>query len=93
MITAEEALRFVLDAAQRLEPISVPIDGALGRVLAEDVRACDPLPPYPASIKVRQSEHGWSFFFFLLFPLPLSLRILSFYIPVLQNKARGSDEY
>ncbi|CAA7396130.1 unnamed protein product [Spirodela intermedia] len=51
MITSEEALRFVLNAAQRLEPISVPIEGALERVLAEDVRACDPLPPYPASIK------------------------------------------
>ncbi|CAA6659812.1 unnamed protein product [Spirodela intermedia] len=44
MITSEEALRFVLNAAQRLEPISVPIEGALERVLAEDVRACDPLP-------------------------------------------------
>uniref|UniRef100_A0A1D1YDI4 Molybdopterin biosynthesis protein CNX1 n=1 Tax=Anthurium amnicola TaxID=1678845 RepID=A0A1D1YDI4_9ARAE len=51
MITTEEALRIVLSAAQRLEPVTVPIREALGLVLAEDVRARDPLPPYRASIK------------------------------------------
>ena len=29
----------------------VDFHGALGRVLAEDVEARDPLPPFPASIK------------------------------------------
>ncbi|CAI0452373.1 unnamed protein product, partial [Linum tenue] len=51
MISAEEALQIVLGAAQRLSPTVVPIHEALGKVLAEDIRARDPLPPYPASIK------------------------------------------
>ena len=29
----------------------VEFSGALGRILAEDVAARDPLPPFPASIK------------------------------------------
>ncbi|CAI0397393.1 unnamed protein product [Linum tenue] len=51
MISTEEALRIVLGAAERLTPTTVPIHEALGKVLAEDIRARDPLPPYPASIK------------------------------------------
>ena len=31
---------------------SVPYTAAMGRVLAEDIVAKDPLPPFPASIKV-----------------------------------------
>jgi gephyrin len=52
MISAEEALQTILKVAQRLPPVSVPLHDALGKVLAEDIRAPDPLPPYPASVKV-----------------------------------------
>lgn len=52
MIPVEAALEMVLNASQRLPPITVPIHDALGKILAEDVKASDPLPPYPASIKV-----------------------------------------
>lgn len=51
MISAEDALATVLTVAQRLPPITLPLHDALGKVLAEDIRAPDPLPPYPASIK------------------------------------------
>ncbi|XVF69338.1 hypothetical protein PTKIN_Ptkin11bG0072500 [Pterospermum kingtungense] len=51
MIAADEALRIVLSVAQRLPPVTVPLHHALGKVLAQDVLAPDPLPPYPASIK------------------------------------------
>ncbi|KAH7862116.1 hypothetical protein Vadar_000157 [Vaccinium darrowii] len=51
MIAAEEALQIVLRVAQRLPPVSVPLHEALGKVLAEEITAPDPLPPYPASIK------------------------------------------
>ncbi|KAL8201785.1 hypothetical protein R6Q57_010932 [Mikania cordata] len=51
MISAEEALRLVLDSSKRLPPVTVAIDDAFGKVLAQEVRAPDPLPPYPASVK------------------------------------------
>ncbi|XP_078434389.1 molybdopterin biosynthesis CNX1 protein / molybdenum cofactor biosynthesis enzyme CNX1 (CNX1) [Wolffia australiana] len=51
MITAEEALCIVLGAARRLDPVILPIENALGRILAEDVRGREPLPPYRASVK------------------------------------------
>lgn len=52
MIPVEEALDMVLSVAQRLPPVTLPIHEALGKILAEDITAPDPLPPYPASIKV-----------------------------------------
>lgn len=52
MISPEEALQKILNVAQRLPPVNVPIHDALDKVLAEDIRAPDPLPPYRASIKV-----------------------------------------
>ena len=52
MVSPDEALRIVLSVAERLPPVTVPLLGALGLVLAEDIRAPDPLPPYRASIKV-----------------------------------------
>ncbi|KAG8371062.1 hypothetical protein BUALT_Bualt13G0047900 [Buddleja alternifolia] len=55
MVSVEEALRIVLGVAQRLSPVTVPIHAALGKILAQDVAARDPLPPYPASIKVSLS--------------------------------------
>lgn len=51
MISAEEALSKVLSVAERLPPVTVPLQEALGKILAEEIRAPDPLPPYPASIK------------------------------------------
>ncbi|KAH7541944.1 hypothetical protein FEM48_Zijuj02G0021000 [Ziziphus jujuba var. spinosa] len=51
MISVDEALQLVLRVAQRLPPETVPLQDALGKVLAEDIQAPDPLPPYPASIK------------------------------------------
>ncbi|MCD7472866.1 calnexin Cnx1 [Datura stramonium] len=51
MISVEEALEIVLNVAQRLSPVTLPIQEVLGKVLAEDITAPDPLPPYPASIK------------------------------------------
>lgn len=51
MISVDEALGIVLDVSRRLPPVTVPIHDALGKVLAQDIRAPDPLPPYPASVK------------------------------------------
>ncbi|XP_042520449.1 molybdopterin biosynthesis protein CNX1 [Macadamia integrifolia] len=51
MIPVTDALEIVLSTAQRLEPIAVPLQDALGKILAEDIQAPDPLPPYRASIK------------------------------------------
>ncbi|KAK9062625.1 hypothetical protein SSX86_019813 [Deinandra increscens subsp. villosa] len=51
MISAEEAVRIVLDLSKRLPPVTVDLHDAFGKVLAEDIRAPDPLPPYPASVK------------------------------------------
>lgn len=51
MISVDEALGIVLDVSKRLPPVTVPIHDALGKVLAQDIRAPDPLPPYPASVK------------------------------------------
>lgn len=68
-MSPEEALRTVLTVAQRLPPVTVPLHEALGKVLAEDVRAPDPLPPYPASIKVFQNfdfTFAPSFFCFIV---------------------------
>ncbi|OEL31921.1 Molybdopterin biosynthesis protein CNX1 [Dichanthelium oligosanthes] len=53
MLAVEEALAAVLSAAAscRAAPRAVPLHDALSLVLAEDVRAPDPLPPFRASIK------------------------------------------
>ncbi|XP_022891833.1 molybdopterin biosynthesis protein CNX1 [Olea europaea var. sylvestris] len=51
MISVEEALDTVLNVAQRLPPVTVSLHEALGKVLAQDITAPDPLPPYPASVK------------------------------------------
>ncbi|KAE8731581.1 Molybdopterin biosynthesis protein CNX1 [Hibiscus syriacus] len=51
MIPVDEALQIVLSVAQKLPPVTVPLHQALGKVLAQDIIAPDPLPPYPASIK------------------------------------------
>ena len=51
MLPVPEALEIVLAQALMLEKVRVPLAAALGRVLAEPVRAHDPLPPFAASIK------------------------------------------
>jgi gephyrin len=50
MVLVEDALRMVLEAAPRLDPTTVPLHEALGHVVAEDVRAREPLPPFDASV-------------------------------------------
>ena len=52
MTSIPEAQRIVLQHAQITQPREIGLQDALGRVLAQDVRAQEPLPPFPASIKV-----------------------------------------
>lgn len=52
LLPISEATQIILKTAKRLEPVSVSLDKALGTILAEDVHAPEPLPPFPASIKV-----------------------------------------
>ncbi len=49
LVTVEEALDAVLDAVQALPVEPVPIEAALGRVAAEEVRAVSPVPPFDNS--------------------------------------------
>eukprot|EP00850_Spirogloea_muscicola_P010666 SM000063S20056 [mRNA] locus=s63:504577:509104:- [translate_table: standard] len=56
MISIAEATATVLKAASPLAPVAVPLGEAVGAVLAEDVTAPEPLPPYPASIKPMLSS-------------------------------------
>ncbi|KAL3518670.1 hypothetical protein ACH5RR_021259 [Cinchona calisaya] len=51
MISVEEALEIVLSQSRKLPPVTVPLQDAIGKILAEDIHAPDPLPPYPASVK------------------------------------------
>lgn len=51
MISVEEAIETVLGVATRRPPVTVPVHESFGKTLAQDVTACDPLPPYRASIK------------------------------------------
>lgn len=52
MISIPEALHTVLQHTPVLATETVPLQAALGRVLAGTVTARDALPPFPASIKV-----------------------------------------
>ena len=56
MIPIPEAQRIVLDNTPVLPPETVTLPQALGRTLAVPVQAPDSLPPFPASIKVRQAH-------------------------------------
>jgi molybdopterin molybdotransferase len=49
LITVAQARENVLEAIEPLDPEQVAIDDALGRVLAEDVRATADVPPFPCS--------------------------------------------
>lgn len=55
MLSVEEAVEIVLRVAQRLPPVTVSLHRALGKILAQDVVAPEPHPPYRASIKVSLS--------------------------------------
>jgi molybdopterin molybdotransferase len=62
LIEFEEARSLVLECAPRLEPEVVALDGALGRVLAEAVRAPGDVPPFDNSamdgFAVRAADSG-----------------------------------
>ncbi len=49
MIAYDQALRAILAACRPLVPETVPVDGALDRVLAQDVVASEDLPPFDNS--------------------------------------------
>jgi molybdopterin molybdotransferase len=49
LLTVTDALRIVLEHAHPLEPESVPLDAAAGRVLAADALATVDLPPFASS--------------------------------------------
>ena len=51
MVSVTQALDCVLEQAQPLQPQTVSLRDALGLILAEDVHAKEPLPPFPASVK------------------------------------------
>jgi gephyrin len=51
MLGVDEALSIVLEQAQVLDHERCGLQDALHRVLAEDITAVSPLPPFPASIK------------------------------------------
>lgn len=51
MLSVEAALATVLEQAGPLPPVTIPAQQALGYVLAADIRAGEPLPPFPASVK------------------------------------------
>ena len=49
MISLDDAVATVVEACAPLAPRSVPVSEATGHVLAEDVRAVDPVPPFANS--------------------------------------------
>jgi molybdopterin molybdotransferase len=49
MISVEEAIDIILRAVHPLPPVQVPFTDALGLVLAEDVHAAEPMPPFKAA--------------------------------------------
>ena len=51
MLPVADALALVLAQAEPLTPISANLVAAFGQILAADIFAGDPLPPFPASVK------------------------------------------
>ncbi|HXW00856.1 MAG TPA: gephyrin-like molybdotransferase Glp, partial [Anaerolineae bacterium] len=49
MISVEEALTIIEREVRPLPAVTLPFDQALGLVLAEDVVAVEPMPPFPAA--------------------------------------------
>lgn len=60
MISIPEALDTVLQYTPVLATETVPLQAALGHVLAAAVTSRDALPPFPASIKVWRHHHTHS---------------------------------
>ena len=52
MLSIAEANQIVQESISPLEAVDIDLLSASGYVLASDVTAQDPLPPFPASIKV-----------------------------------------
>jgi gephyrin len=51
MVSVDDAVAFCLTHAVPLPPVTLPLSAAHGRVLAQDVHAAEPQPPFRASIK------------------------------------------
>ena len=51
MVSVDEAVQTVLTNTQALPAERLPLSAVLGRILAEDVTAAEPHPPFRASIK------------------------------------------
>ncbi len=51
MLPVGEALKITLGQARLLPPITLPLSKARGAILASDITASEPLPPFPASTK------------------------------------------
>src|SRR5207249_4158705 len=49
LLSIDDALGLILGRVRPLEPESVPLAEALGRILAEPARAAVDLPPFPSS--------------------------------------------
>jgi molybdopterin molybdotransferase len=49
IIPVEQAVNIILNKVSRLPPVAVPFADALGLVLAEDVHASEPMPPFRAA--------------------------------------------
>ena len=49
MLSTEEALRTMLECAERLRPVEVPLDEAAGLILADDIEARGSVPPFTNS--------------------------------------------
>lgn len=60
MISVEDAQRIVLEHCDVLGTESVDLAATMGRVLAEDVSAKDPLPPFRASVKDGWDEASYA---------------------------------
>lgn len=66
MITVDEALNIVLEQITPFPVVIIPTSESLGRIVGEDIKAKDPLPPFRASIKdgyAVKAEASTSFFF------------------------------
>jgi gephyrin len=59
MISIPEVQATVLKHATALPTEVVPLASSLGRILSEDVFSKEPLPPFPASIKVWCTACYW----------------------------------
>ena len=51
LVPVNEALTLILDSCQHLPQETTKVEEALGHVLAADIKAEEPFPPFPASVK------------------------------------------